>query len=229
MKKILVLIISSLLLTCELIQPLDVHASSEILSSETYISDGSTIEITNYNDYQIITLEDDQCSLVYDSRTNIVYNQNTGELVAEFGDIEVIPVPAIFENIRDTSADLLSYTYMGVTIADRWVYSYSTRQSVKVYNATITLLVNTFKLAATKNSLKAAATTVLESIATNIILASLTIHGNSYTTAHYYDVVRRYANKNVLSDFANMIVEEDENNTTQGVTSYSSRLSANIG
>lgn len=220
MKKFLLMLIS-LFLVIEVLSGGGLVSAEEIkedrLEVQEYIDSDTKerIRVVFYNDI----------SLKYYVDQGIMVDYYTGELLCISGP-ETIVYPNesfIFPNERTTN-------YHGVSIDDRWIFSYNTVSSKTVYNATVDLIIAVFYAAVSNpGDFSHMVRDLLQDYALLILARSLYIHGNNSTTAYFDLRTRHYGNRYILSDFACLYEELDESGNFLGVSSYSNRLTRSYG
>lgn len=192
--------------------------------NETILDNGLKIiveTVNNKSSDKIVRLIDEELVLVYDTRTNLIINEKTNEIVATISE-ENIQEPLKFQN-----SGIRSYSYGGITIADRWVYSYSTDSTISVANYTFQLVINSIIIYLVGKSANPIYD-VLAEIADKLIVSHISVYGNTNDLA-YVIRTRRYANRYILSDFANIYEEVDASGSILAVSGYDVRITKDNG
>ncbi|MDO4198525.1 MAG: hypothetical protein Q4D13_06030 [Erysipelotrichaceae bacterium] len=194
---------------------------------EVFVSeDGSEIRNEKHLDdngnvaYSLVYVNNGDLYTCYNSSTGEMIDVSTGELLA------TICEETYVDNANGIM--LMSSSYGGVTIADRWTYSYSSRTKSTLYNATENMVKNAIYSFLTAKNAGALAASIISGIAKKIINTAIKNYGNTNAVVHYIQT-RKYANRYVLSDFANIYEELDEDYTNLGVVGYDVRITQNNG
>lgn len=191
------------------------RVDGDLITKETHFDSNNNIQ------YVLIFVENDELSTCFNSLTGEIVNIETGEVVAVVNDEENV----IEDNATQTPR---SYNYGGVTVADRWTYSYSSNSTITCYNGNVTIIFNSIRTVLENKGARQLARAVLLDIAESVLSTAYAIHGSNAEVVHRVQT-RKYANRYVMSDFACIYEELDELYQNLGVTGYDQRITSNNG